>query len=171
MGQCVYCSGDVNFETGVCWTCSQKQPDQMTSKEGRPSGVDPNWLANEPTSASSKPKPTAGAGGPMPLPLAAAQPVSVIVGALPKWRALRTIATLFKVFAAIIAGVGVIGSVQVLSAAGSVGSSSGFGLLGLAGPIGALMILFWAGLVFLFLYGWAELILLLISIEQNTRKR
>jgi len=91
--------------------------------------------------------------------------VAYVVKPRAKWHALRTIATIFKVFAWIVGGLGVIGALLTLaggSQLGSGGAAAGF-FVGVFELIGA-------GVGFLGLYGYAELILLLISIEENTRK-
>lgn len=84
----------------------------------------------------------------------------------PKWRALRTIAIIFKIFAWIAGVGGIIAAVMAL-ANGSRFSST----LPLTGIFAGLAELIAAGVVFLSLYGYAELILLLIAIEENTRMR
>lgn len=91
--------------------------------------------------------------------------VAYVVKPRAKWHALRTIATIFKVFAWIAGGLGVIAALATLAGGsqfGSGGAAAGL-FLGVFELIGA-------GIGFLGLYGYAELILLLISIEENTRK-
>ena len=109
------------------------------------------------------PPPAVGSGsGAFPLPT---PQVAYVVKPRPKWHALRTIATVFKIFAWILGGLGVIAALATLaggSQLGSGGTAAGL-FLGLFELIGA-------GVGFLGLYGYAELILLLISIEENTRK-
>lgn len=109
------------------------------------------------------PPPTMGSGsGAFPLPT---PQVAYVVKPRGKWHALRTIAMVFKVFAWILGGLGVIAALATLaggSQLGSGGTAAGL-FLGLFELIGA-------GVGFLGLYGYAELILLLISIEENTRK-
>ncbi len=91
--------------------------------------------------------------------------VAYVIKPRVKWQALRTIATIFKVFAWITGGLGVIAALATLAGGsqfGSGGATAGL-FLGVFELIGA-------GVGFLGLYGYAELILLLISIEENTRK-
>jgi len=91
--------------------------------------------------------------------------VAYIIKPRGKWHALRTIATVFKIFAWIAGGLGVIGALATLASGsqfGSEGATAGL-FLGVVELLGA-------GIGFLGLYGYAELLLLLISIEENTRK-
>jgi|GEM_PF-1279586 len=96
----------------------------------------------------------------------AAPPVAyAIVAPKKKWHALRTIAGIFKVFAWITIGFGVIAVIIALllgSQLGNLGVIAGLGF-GVAIAIGV-------GSAFLGMYGYAELILVLVSIEENTRK-
>jgi hypothetical protein len=91
--------------------------------------------------------------------------VAYVIKPRGKWQALRTIATVFKIFAWITGGLGVIGALATLAGGsqfGSGGATAGL-FLGIVELLGA-------GVGFLGLYGYAELLLLLISIEENTRK-
>ena len=103
----------------------------------------------------------AGSGGsPPPTPQ-----VAFIVKPRPKWHALRAVAGLFKILAWMIGGGGLIAVVVTLVVGNQAGS---FGLLlglgyGVVGMIGA-------GIVCIGLYGFAEVILVLVAIEQNTRQ-
>ena len=91
--------------------------------------------------------------------------VAYVIKPRGKWQALRTIATVFKIFAWMSGGLGVIGALATLAGGsqfGSGGATAGL-FLGVVELLGA-------GVGFLGLYGYAELLLLLISIEENTRK-
>jgi hypothetical protein len=91
-------------------------------------------------------------------------PVIVQVAApAQKWRALRTIAGIFKVFAWVVGSLGVLAALLTLAESGRYYYYSGAFFPAIAELIGA-------GIVFLTFYGYAELILLLIAIEENTRK-
>jgi hypothetical protein len=91
--------------------------------------------------------------------------VAYVVKPRPKWHALRTIAGILKVFAWITAGLGASAVIFALV------SGSQFGSLGfIGGLLFAVATAIGAGVAFLGMYGYAELILLLVSIEDNTRK-
>jgi hypothetical protein len=105
--------------------------------------------------------PGPGSGGfPPPAPQ-----VAYVVKPRPKWYALRTIAGILKFFAWITAGFGAIAVIFALVFGSQFGSFGILGalLFGVATAIGA-------GAAFLGMYGYAELILVLVSIEENTRK-
>ena len=106
-------------------------------------------------------------------PMAAAQ-----VFARPaQWRALRTISTALKVVAWLILCLGIIFALVALAATSNAssavssdtGSASASGYVGAAGGVGALFIFIIAALGFLFTYAYAEVILVFITIEYNTR--
>jgi hypothetical protein len=88
-----------------------------------------------------------------------------------KYKALRTIANLYKILAFVLGGILVIGALIVM-ASGAVSSTSSLGgpsmLAG--GFVGGLIMLIYAGLVFVGLYGFGEFIYLFLDIEENTRK-
>ena len=91
--------------------------------------------------------------------------VAYVLKPRPRWQALRTIASVVKVLAWVSAGWGVL-AILVVGGAGSP-----FGNLGVMGNVlvaGATAIV--AGSVFLGLYGYAEVMLVLVAIEANTRK-
>jgi zinc-ribbon domain len=88
-----------------------------------------------------------------------------------KYKALRTIANLYKILAFVLGGILVIGAL-IIMASGAVSSTSSLGgpsmLAG--GFVGGLIMLIYAGLVFVGLYGFGEFIYLFLDIEENTRK-
>ena len=91
--------------------------------------------------------------------------VTYIVKPRARWHALRTISGIFKVFAWITGGLGVIAALATLAGGSQLGSGGAA-----AGLFVGLFELIGAGIGFLGLYGYAELILVLVSIEENTRK-
>ncbi len=91
--------------------------------------------------------------------------VAYILKPRPRWRALRVIASILKVLAWLTAGCGVI-AVFVALIIGIQTGSHGL-LLGLAYGVATLI---GSASVSLLLYSRAEQMLLLIAIEQNTRK-
>lgn len=88
-----------------------------------------------------------------------------------KYKALRTIANLYKILAFVLGGILVIGALIIMAsgAASSTGSLGGPSMLA-GGFIGGLIMLIYAGLVFVGLYGFGEFIYLFLDIEENTRK-
>ncbi|MGA9772832.1 MAG: zinc-ribbon domain-containing protein [Blastocatellia bacterium] len=87
-----------------------------------------------------------------------------------KYKALRTIANLYKILAFVLGGLMVIGALIVM-ASGAVGTSSLGGPSMMAGGfIGGLIMIIYAGLVFVGFYGLGEFIYLFLDIEENTRK-
>jgi hypothetical protein len=88
-----------------------------------------------------------------------------------KYKALRTIANLYKILAFVLGGLMVIGAL-IIMASGAVSSSSSFGgpSMMAGGFIGGLIMLIYAGLVFVGFYGLGEFIYLFLDIEENTRK-
>lgn len=88
-----------------------------------------------------------------------------------KYKALRTIANLYKILAFVLGGILVIGAliIMVSGAASSTSSYGGPSMLA-GGFIGGLIMLIYAGLVFVGLYGLGEFIYLFLDIEENTRK-
>ena len=91
--------------------------------------------------------------------------VAYVVKPRPRWHALRTISGIFKMFAWITGGFGVLGVLFALTSGSQFGS---FGIIG--GLLFAVAAAIGAGAAFLGMYGYAELILVLVSIEENTRK-
>jgi len=83
----------------------------------------------------------------------------------PRWHALRTISSIFKIFAWITGGFGALGVLVALASGSQFGS---FGVIG--GLFFAVVTVIGAGAAFLGMYGYAELILVLVAIEENTRK-
>lgn len=108
---------------------------------------------------ASAPGPDSGAY-PFPAPQ-----VAYVVKPRPRWQALRTISGIFKVVAWIIGGFGALGVIFALVSGSQLGS---FGIIG--GLLFAVATAIGAGAAFLGMYGYAELILVLVSIEENTRK-
>lgn len=101
-------------------------------------------------------------GGAYPQP---APQVAYVIKPRPRWHALRTISGIFKMFAWITGGFGVLGVLFALTSGSQFGS---FGIIG--GLFFAVAAAIGAGAAFLGMYGYAELILVLVSIEENTRK-
>ena len=91
--------------------------------------------------------------------------VAYVVKPRPRWHALRTISGIFKMFAWITGGFGALGVLFALTSGSQFGS---FGIIG--GLLLAVATAIGAGAAFLGMYGYAELILVLVSIEENTRK-
>jgi hypothetical protein len=91
--------------------------------------------------------------------------VAYVIKPRPRWRVLRTISGIVKVLAWMTGGVGVLGVLVALTSGNQFGS---FGIIG--GLLFAVVTAIGAGTAFLGLYGFAELILVLVSIEENTRK-
>ena len=91
--------------------------------------------------------------------------VAYVIKPRTKWQALRVIAKVLKVFAWVVGGLGVLAVLATLTSGSQLGlgSTSTNLLLGVFELLGA-------GLGFLGLYGGAEVIFLLISIEENTRQ-
>jgi hypothetical protein len=91
--------------------------------------------------------------------------VAYVIKPRPRWRVLRAISGILKVLAWMTGGVGVLGVLFTLTSGNQLGSFGVIGGLLLAGAtaIGA-------GAAFLGLYGYAEVILVLVAIEENTRK-
>lgn len=85
----------------------------------------------------------------------------VMVGGGPRWRALRTVSGLYKFFAWIEAGIGVIGALIALVLFSQVNV--------FVGLIGALAILLYAAIAFITLLAGSEGILVFLAIEENTR--
>jgi len=79
-----------------------------------------------------------------------------------RFPALRTIASILKVFAWISAIGSVIGFFITVS--GGSRLSPGFGIFG------GLLFLLYGGLMMLIFYAWSEGILVILAIEENTRK-
>ena len=85
------------------------------------------------------------------------------MGATPqRYRALRIISTIIRIFAYLVAVLGLIG---VIVGAGFSGSQEGAAAAGTVVGVGIPYVLFTA----LFLLAYAELLRLLIDVEQNTR--
>jgi uncharacterized membrane protein len=82
-----------------------------------------------------------------------------------KYQALRIMSVIFKV----LAGLAVI--ISVIVALIALGSSSRFGASGLAGGFfGAVVSILYGAFVGLYLFAFAEFILVFLDIEQNTRE-
>lgn len=91
--------------------------------------------------------------------------VAFLLKPRPRWHALRAIANVFKILAWLSAGLGVIATLTALI------TGSQFGTLGFIGSfVFAVAALIGVGVVFLLLYSRAEHLLVLIAIEENTRK-
>lgn len=82
-----------------------------------------------------------------------------------KYGALRIIATLIKVLAVLILLVGVIGGLSAMAGSSQIQSGNMMG-----GMFGGFFMLVWGIMGAVGLWAWAELINLLIDVEENTRK-
>jgi protein-S-isoprenylcysteine O-methyltransferase Ste14 len=82
-----------------------------------------------------------------------------------KYGALRIIATLIKVLAVLVLILGVIGGLGAMA-----GSSQMQGGNMMGGIFGGFFMLIWGLMGAIGLWAWAELINLLIDVEENTRK-
>lgn len=78
-----------------------------------------------------------------------------------RYRALRTVSTILRIFALVVAVLGAIGVVV----------GAGFALQENAGQAGVILVagLLYAAFISLFLFAYAELLRLLIDLEENTR--
>ena len=149
----LYSKDKLNVNTGYLHKKSEEDMGSMPTMP--PSGSD--------SGAYPPPPPTAGPGsGAYPFP---APQVAYVVKPRPRWQALRTISGIFKIVAWITGGFGALGVIFALVSGSQFGS---FGIIG--GLLLAVATAIGAGAVFLGMYGYAELILVLVSIEENTRK-
>jgi hypothetical protein len=157
--KCPVCSAELPATAKFCGSCgttiSSPPPQDYSSPPPSPSG--PPY--GNPSGPSY--------GGFSPPSYGMSQPTS---GAT-KYKALRTIANLYKILAFVLGGILVIGAliIMVSGAASSTGSFGGPSMLA-GGFIGGLIMLIYAGLVFVGLYGFGEFIYLFLDIEENTRK-
>jgi len=92
-------------------------------------------------------------------------PVGFVTAVPARWHALRTIAGLLKVVAWIAARIGAIAVLIALIAGGSL--LGGYGILG--GLFFAIIVAIQVSVIFLALFGYAEMILVILAIEENTR--
>ena len=88
-----------------------------------------------------------------------------------KYKALRTIANIYKIMAFVVGGILAIAAL-ITMASGAASSTSSLGgpaaLFG--GFLFGVIMLVYAGFAFVFLYGMGEFIYLFLDIEENTRK-
>ena len=88
-----------------------------------------------------------------------------------KYKALRTIANIYKIMAFVIGGLlAIVGLITMASGAASSTSSFGGPAAIFGGFVFGLIMLVYAGFAFVFLYGMGEFIYLFLDIEENTRK-
>jgi zinc ribbon protein len=88
-----------------------------------------------------------------------------------KYKHLRTIANIYKIGAFVLGGIMVIAALVVMIGGAASSTTSLGGPSALAGGfIGGLIMLIYAGVVFIGCYGLGELILLFLDVEENTRK-
>lgn len=90
-----------------------------------------------------------------------------------KFKALRTIATIFKVLAWIVVACTLIAFLIAVLGGSLIGSLAGENagpFAPFAGVFGGLVILVYGFFLFIGMYAWSEIILVLIAIEENTRK-
>ena len=85
-----------------------------------------------------------------------------------RFPALRTIASILKIFAWISAIGSVIGFFITVVGASKIGAYSRFSSG--AGMLGGFLILLYGGLMMLIFYAWSEGILVILAIEENTRR-
>lgn len=93
----------------------------------------------------------------------------------PKFKALRTISVIFKILAWVVAVFTIIGFFVMLVGGAALSQfSSRYGAPGLLGPLGGVAMAFYiliiGALWFISLLAAADLILVLLAIEENTRK-
>ncbi|HKV39768.1 MAG TPA: hypothetical protein VJX67_11195 [Blastocatellia bacterium] len=92
-----------------------------------------------------------------------------------KYKALRIIATIYKVLAFVVLAICVIGGLVMLAAGIGSGASRdyNFGSVGpaamLSGFVGALVVIIYGVVLFVMLYGAGEFIYVFLDIEENTR--
>ena len=121
--------------------------------------------------AGSPPPPYADPAQAQPQPQYANVPPGVSFGDRPmvavekKYKALRGIATCFKILAFVLAILSVIGAVGMLVVAANARREEEL-IIAILSAIGSLIL---SGLTFLFYFGMAQLINLLIDMEENTR--
>lgn len=96
-------------------------------------------------------------------------PVAIAQG--PRWPALRFIAILLKVIAWIELVLGLALALATGFAGSSIATNFRISSIGGTGLLAALIILIGAALAFIWTYASAEIILLCITIEKNTRAR
>ncbi len=89
----------------------------------------------------------------------------------PKWPALRFIAVLLKIIAWIELVLGIILALATGITGGSIATNISVSSIGGASFIAALIVLIGAVLGFIWTYASAEIIMLFITIEKNTRPR
>lgn len=115
----------------------------------------------------------------MQQPITISAPHSQSTKKKPAWRALRSVALLFKVLACIVVVFGcIVATVGIVAGATTHATPVKSGTFAIAlgsspmlgGILFAVLCLLVTGLVFLLLFAISELILLLITIEQNTRR-
>ncbi len=90
-----------------------------------------------------------------------------------KFKALRTIAIIFKIISWIVLALTVIMFFVVLLGGSFIGALAGeeAGPMGaLTGVFGSFFVLIYGFFLFIGLYAWAEIIMVLLAIEENTRK-
>jgi len=93
-----------------------------------------------------------------------------------RFRALRIIGTIYKVFAFIVLLLGV-GVGLIYLVVGLIGGASAYSrdasfaaLGGVVGIVGGIAIVIYAAIVFLILYGAGEAVFLVLAVEENTRE-
>ena len=85
------------------------------------------------------------------------------------WQALRTVSSIMRIGAYIVAGVGALVAIGSLCAGGTIGANLGLGGAGIfIGLLYAILAILGFGWSALGLFAGAELIMLLISVENNT---
>lgn len=133
---------------------------------------------------------TLSAAAPPPPPQPSYEPARPVMNANPSWGAssappavekkykmLRLIAVLIKVFAFVAAGILIIvGLIMIIAGATASTRTTSFGTTGdmgpmalLSGVVGGLIMIVYAVLVFIFLYAYAEWMYVFMDIEENTR--
>lgn len=123
-------------------------------------GASPAWGAPAAAPGAQGIPAWGGSGSGVAMPSGGGAPSMASQG--PKWPALRTIATVLKIVAWIEAGVGVLSALGGGIALGATIGGSAFFLV--------LFMLVSVAIAFLWTYASSELIMLLVTLEKNTRK-
>jgi len=157
--KCPVCSAELPPTAKFCGSCgttlsSPPPPTDFSNPPSNPSG--PHYGNPSPPSygSFSPPSPNFGTGT-----------------GEKKYKALRTIANIYKIMAFVVGGLLAIAAL-ITMASGAASSTSSFGgptaLFG--GFLFGVIMLVYAGFAFVFLYGMGEFIYLFLDIEENTRK-
>lgn len=158
--KCPVCSAELPPTAKFCGSCgttlsSPPPPSDFSAQPSNPSG--PQYGNPGPPSYGNFPPPSYGA--------------SQSSSGEKKYKALRTIANIYKIMAFVIGGLlAIVALITMASGAASSTSSFGGPAAMFGGFIFGLIMLVYAGFAFVFLYGMGEFIYLFLDIEENTRK-